>query len=1847
MTMNIGMKHMNRTIRIFLLAVLCLVMQPTSIQAGKNEGAKRLVSLLTEMHQREEVEPDSFYADVQLLRHEIDACKDESQRAIYQATLARLLSMNVWRAQEYERQTASHPDSLMEWTTREYQEAAARLYTQALQDMPSLHRTSTKPWIPLVRRGRDEGIWGNDMLSVIWNAYRQDVMRDDAVRWHCPESQKAIDVYAAAGLDEAVIRLTLQEWDERFHYQIPIDTLHALRDKYRQSPACALIYLRLADASADSVPQQKAYLEEALKLYPKWHRKNELKNRLLDMQAPILSAQTQSVYYPGVDMEIPLEIRHMKQTTWTLYKLPDDFRQDELQDDLLTYVRKHGQRIHVQVKRLASHGTEEMWKDTLRTTAPDCGQYALVLRGSTEMALQGQVIPCVKPFKVSRLDCFISSLPSDKVRLTVVDGQSGEPQAGVTVEVMTIGRRGNTSTQTHVMTANTDSKGHVQWEQGNKNTQSWQVRISRPGDEALGQIQMSLWGQNRRDENETENIRLYVDRSIYRPGQTVFVGALAYATKGWEGRVLRGKEHTLTLLDANRQVVLSRTLRSDEFGMMSDTLVLPKNALPGNYTLRMGVSSIYLQVEEYRRPTFRVELDRKRAQVADGCITLPLLAERYSGVPEEGARVTGTFRWQNHWRFCRMNRYYGTLSLDTLETDAQGRLVLRIPIPSDAEMLKQGLQASVKVDVLSPTGETQSQEAVLFYSSTAVRLDGEMKEIQYRERLQPWTLHLTSALGEPLAGDIQCRVKRDGKEMKAFTLKSEEKRIPEALMDLPSGAYELEATVDLKGDTASMHRKFLLVSMEDASPADDSALWLDAADDKFGPDQKARIQVGSALKDAWIWLTVPAWDHLAVDTLIHVSNALTTVEIPYEEGFGNGTEVLANLYSNGRMHMLRLSLRVEKPDIALRPRWDTFRDHLRPGQKEEWKLSLRNPDGSPASANVLLGLYDASLDALRPHQIRYSRLLKYHLPDLMVEGSNQWADREVLYLPMNIRYKPLRDLDFSDWNADVLLGVGGRPMKTRTTRAMLKEVAVPRVTANAPRMYAALASDVSESVSMKALSGKIAGLDQADEADSDGRSSQDEPDEPEESANMVALRENMQETAFFYPTLRTDEQGQVNVVFTLPEALTSWHLQGFAHTSDLMYVNLEENIVAQKDLMAEISLPRFFRDGDQGILRASVRNLSNKHQSGICMLNVRDAETEKVLAKKQMTFDLEPQGVAYYDLDCPASSNHPLMVVQWSARSQETSDGEQRYLPVLSRMQPVTDTKAFSLTGKQEGIIALDKLFASDNAQAQNRILTVEYTRNPQWLALMALPSLARPRCEDILSLTSAYYASSLAYYISHRYPAMPQCVNRWAKENEESTLEKNQQLADLLLQETPWMQESEAEKERHQRLVALFDENEQNAHRTHLLNRLKLLQNSDGAFSWYPGMQASPYLTREVAYQLSRLQKMTADSLATPQNHEARVILYKAIGYLQNEVARQVEQMRQRKESWIGLSTLRYLYLLKESGYQASDRIKDDAAYLVDQLRKQAAGYEVEEKALAALVLQQYGEEKLARELMAQLKPRITREDGVYVAYPRGRFMPIDRKMQTHVQIMEAWARIMPGEKNMLEKMQQWILQQKRTQEWEQPVQTANAVYALTTLLPSATEEKGTDMLLIKDGHQARLLDSPETEEGYVRARLEDLKSPKQLVVHKSGSGTSWGAVYAQYQIPQDQMEAQGEGMTVRCDVPDGVWKLGDRVHVRYTLTMDKDYEYLCLHADRPSLTEPSNQISGYRYLGGVGCYRAVHDASTDYYFDRLPRGTYVIEEDWIVSYTGSCGVAGASLKSLYAPEYQAHSQGRNLIVK
>lgn len=950
----------------------------------------------------------------------------------------------------------------------------------------------------------------------------------------------------------------------------------------------------------------------------------------------------------------------------------------------------------------------------------------------------------------------------------------------------------------------------------------------------------------------------------------------------------------------------------------------------------------------------------------------------------------------------------------------------------------------------------------------------------------------------------------------------------------------------------------------------DSTFLVRCVVDSFDVNTPGRIEVTTKLHDIYLFYTLSAAGKIWKDEMVRLSDETFVLDIPYREEYDQSLTASFCFVKEGRIYKDTKTIYLVRPDNRLRAHWDTFRDLVQPGQQEEWRLTLRRPDGTPADANLMVAMYDASLDYFAHHQWHFD-IARGHrtfgVPfqaaqriSLGTLNSGGWYNQKM---------KKVRAIDLTRINAELFqvrayTRAGGRgPIMYKAAANTMM------VTSAAPQAAMVEESAMADAVSTNGAVLREVAL----------KSDNEEGAEAEETETLaVPMRENFNETAFFYPQLRTDASGQVSIAFTLPESLTRWNLMGVAHTADMMYTSLSKQIEARKDLMAQLYLPRFLRPGDEAVLTASVRNVSDQSQKGKGLLQILDAKTEKVLKtwKADIALSAQKDTVLHF----PYEATEGDLIVRWAVEGTTCSDGEQRLLPVLSPTEHVTNTIQITAYDPSVQNIDLSSLFPEG---VTNRQLTLEYTTHPEQYALQALPSLAKAKRNDVLSLASAYYAGELGKALGVEMP-----------DSTESYLEK-----------------------------------------------MKALQDGNGGFRWYPEMPTSPYLTREVSFLLTRLYMLTGKKVAEQVNT-------KAIHYL----------LDQRIDStYLSAADLRNLYVALYGGV----RLSKEEQKKVDFLLKLAKREDVEEdgyerQALLAIVLKQAGADRKARKCVNEFRKYIVSspERGSYIEFPKGSFTSIDRKLHIHVQLMEALQRMNLAD-TLLRGMRRYLLQQKRTQEWSTPVNSANAVFALLSNSKSEVQNsKLKDLLtLTRKGVTVQNFTAQDDTLGYLRDSLEieDGKLPIRLRLQKFSKGESWGGVFADFDQRFDEVEARSEGLSVRQEYPTEA-KTGNRYTVRYYISADRDYEYVTLICPRPAFTEPVNQRSGYGWSGrstlgwsgGLSYYRQVHDATTEFSFCQIPRGDYLIEETLYVERDGRYHSGIAVIRCEYAEEFQGHS-GDNVV--
>ena len=1590
-------------------------------------------------------------------------------------------------------------------------------------------------------------------------------------------------------------------------------------------------------------------VREGIAGYPRYEGINQLKNIEKEILNASLSLEIATAY-PGEQQSVKVNYKNLTGITLQLYKVNLPVTSAVLQNRTTHFESKYA-RLQREEHFSLKPTTDYLNVDTTLTIqAPQAGIYFLKAVPDGKKGVSDGTL-----MNVTALKTIYRPLPDGTLELVVVDAVSGQPVSEAEVTIYTEKGGGYSPQQTY----QADKQGTLKLDFLNSNKYWYNAHTA--ADNAMPIL--NLWKNDYyyKESKRKEVLQLFTDRSIYRPGQTVYVSGLAYEMEKDSTRVLADKKYTVSLYDANNNETGKVEVRTNGFGSFSGQFVLPSPCLTGYFSLRAADTSVSFKVEEYKRPTFDVTFEPVKVeyQVGDS-IEVVGMAKTFAGAPVQNARVhyniSRSYAWV--WRF--MGRGSARWEGEAM-TDADGKFSVPVHFEIDSDRRESPLwyyTYNIQADVTDGAGETQQANLSLPLGSTSMVLNMDnLPDNWVKEKKLEIKLTAMNLSGEPVDTPVTYQVvemeeqkdgqEKEGRKVLTGTVEANKSFIPEAIYALPSGNYRLKLSAkDTQGRECTASKNFLLFSLNDKRPPFVITDWFYQDGLEFDAASPATVYIGSSEKNVYLLYDVFAGNKRLESKRIELSDSVVSFRFPYKKEYGDGILVSMAFVKDGRLYSHNARIMKPAPEKKLQLKWTTFRDKLRPGQQEEWKLTVLYPDGSPAEAEMLATMYDASLDKIySAHKLDFGVDFHYVVP--LTYWNTSYMRNAYLYVDFPLKRLRAVPLEYSELIIPstgrmeaVVVGYGGSPRATLTGALKIRG----RSAANAVMNQEAVTDMVLQEEMVETSAQEKVEMGSSEELAETGD---------------IQIRENFAETAFFYPQLRTNEKGEVSISFVLPESLTRWTFMGLAHTRNVDYGKIEATATASKEFMLQPNMPRFVRVGDKANIAASLMNLSDKGVKGTVRMELFNPETEKVFYSQKQKFDVKGGETGHVNFTFEVSDKYAVMACRMVADGDTFSDGEQRYIPVLTDKQWVTETVPLNVNGEGAHTFSLENLFNKHSKTASEQRLTVEFTAHPAWYVVQALPVVANPQNEDALSWATAYYAHSLAAFIVKENPRIKQVFDSWkaqggTKETFMSNLQKNQELKNILLAETPWLTEATNEAEQKQRIATLFDLNTMNSQLAVSVEKLGELQNADGAWSWYKGMQGSRYVTTQVMEMLVRLNALThqdADSRMQP-------MIQKGFEYLGKQAAEEYKSMKEaEKKGAVGIrpseQVLRYLYICALDGKAPVDEKVN--RYFIDKLSGEGKELTIYGKALGAIILQQAGKVAEARLFMQSLMEYsvVTDEMGRYFDTPKARYSWFSYKIPTEVAAMEAIQRITKDTK-AIDEMKRWLLKQKQTQTWETPIATADAVYALMATGASdlLANTGGVEITLGKE-----VIRTPaDNAIGYIKKTVSgDVMNIKKVSVDKEGTGMGWGAVYAQYLESMDQISGQGNGLSVSRQLYKGdealnesaPLKVGDKITVRLTVKADRDMDFVQIKDDRAACMEPLQAVSGFRWGNGLGYYQATKDASTQFFIDQMRKGTYVIEYQVYVNRTGEYQAGIATVQSAYAPEFGGHTRGYRVMVE
>ena len=1786
--------------------------------AAKDYG-QLLAAEMRQMILWKEISADSLTPNVKRMKAEALNAKDPVRKAVRYAVLGK-----VYRDHPYgiEVEDASSYQNRLEVNGKK----SEAFFKKALEQPELLARNASTGYVPLTLKGVDGSSFNNDLLHLIgfeadskeayllmYTYYNKVGNRGAA----CLCAYKLIEKYRQDDVREV----------RKSKYLNTIDSLIHVYQDIPEAGELAVEHFRFMEGATDTKPLDKLnYINYALNRWGGWSRMNVLRNAQKRLTEPMFQVQDMPlVLRPSEKKWVYLNVRNLQNLKISISRLNITADNEYDAQDEATYkmLLKKTTKLHQKDYSRNYYGRPdyEEVKDSIEIGGNlPLGAYLMeVTSDNTGIAPQRQL------FYVSNLAVMIQQLPDDKHRYVVVNATDGQPVPGAKIVLYDRSYDDKTGKFKRLIHARmtTDAQGEAYF----KNVDG-KVLIYTSTDKFAPAKDIYLSRARYYEKKDDEvKYQLFTDRAIYRPGQKVHATAVSYIVKKGLDASVPGKSMELKFIlrDANWKQVAEQKATTDEYGTASVDFELPKEGQTGQYSISVnGTATEYVRVEEYKRPTFEITFPKVNEKYIWGdTVVVKASAKTYAGVPVQGAKVEYQVTRRNQLWWWGAGSAGQLVKTDSCVTREDGTFDVEIPLEaalsgkdeadmSDFMRIARFFNFEVSAIVTDISGESHEGVMSLPLGTKPTAFSVDMPKRIEADSLKTVTFAYRNASGMPIASNLKYRI--DGGEWKVA-----EANAPVAIKEYAassassaqvwkSGVHQLEAICG----TDTLQQKFTLFSIKDTHPVEPTTEWYYQTSKTFPRDGKpVYVQVGSSENGAHIVYSIISGNKLLEKGAWELGDSIVALPFTYREEYASGVVINYSFVKNGECYTRKISIARPMPEKKLNITWKTFRDRLTPGQKEKWTLHITTPDGKPAKAQLMSVLYDKSLDQLAEHTWKMSLGFSQWLPDCYWKSNLKYY-KLGLAGTYPTKYYDEKELEVDKFDAKYFSfnaymqavelsklerSSGGTIEAVRMEKHSLvkdelvrDEAKVMRSRANQMVRVGAAAPSANKAFDTVEEMPQFAGGSGSDAG---------------QYLDKVQVRENLNETAFFYPALESDNQGNVAINFTLPESVTTWKFMGLAHDKEMRNGCLVDEAVAQKTVMVQPNMPRFLREGDKSTIVVKLFNTSDKKVNGNARMQILDAETQKVVWQKTQGYRIDAEGSATVSFDVQGLKEG-VYINKVVAAGSGYSDGEQHYLPVLSNRELVVNTLPITLHQPGEQSFNLNKLFLNKEGKqakgAEDAKVTVEYTNNPSWLMVKALPSISNPDEEDAISLMSAIYANTITTHIQKQLSL------------------KNQPEQNLSL-ETIRLQNQ--------------------------VEKLKKLQNADGSFSWWKGMKGSRYMTTSVAEMMVRL-----NAIAGIQKSTAKM-LASALNYLSWQTAQEVREMKKMEEKKHKVSpseqALHYLYILSMDGRKMKQNLEADKAYLLEKMSKMTSDFTIYGKARAAVVLAKNSKqnaaycEKAGEYLQSVNEYAVYREEmGRYYDTRRALYSWRNYKIPTQVSVIEAMQMLKPNDKQTIEELQRWLLMSKRTQSWDTPVNTVDAVYAFMKGNESNWNRKAENAVLKLDGKQLPM-PQDSTTLGYIKT--EKAGKASTLSINKKSDYTSWGAVYAEFKQPVSEIASLESGIKVSRKIENQKKaKVGDKIKVIITITADRDYDFVKIVDKRAACLEPVNQLSGYQW--GMDCYVSPKDNTTNFYFDRLSKGKHFVEMEYYVDRKGDYQSGSCTAECTYSPEFGGRTEAYKMTV-
>ncbi len=1682
------------------------------------------------------------------------------------------------------------------------------------------------------------------------------------------------------------LRYVFSNADNASSDSLYIAALQRLKDGNETNESVVEVYDQLAEyylqkynAISHPVYMRNAFLlcTKGIKLYPNYKRIGLLHNLIKIITQPKLDVQYKNVASPQTNFRFTIHATNHSHLNLKIYRVNASSK------DYLNFKFKINNRkklypdkiiVDEKIIRLPSDSNFETIDTVFNIQTKNVGIYEFEITELHDTVLSDEA---VGNFTVTNLSYIFRSQKPQFQSLYVLQRQSGKPVEKVNIQSYTQKWMGSGYEIQNGSTGKTNGSGFVEFQQPDNN-QNYIYIFQKGNDRYFSSESFSYYNEQTEDHGIIKaQLSLFTDRSVYRPGQIVYFKGISFYANKEKQNIDKNKTFELTLYNANNQKISSQIFKTNAFGSFAGAFVLPKSGLTGEFKLQSGNFSQSFWVEEYKRPTFEIIIPKPNTEIRFGeKVSLIGNVKSFAGFNIANAHVKFYIVRVPHPYCWWMHAPDKEIKSGVTITDNDGNFQIEF-VPEKSFIVSTDTRGEfynyrITAEATSTDGETQQTQQVISVGNKSLFIKAQIpnkveKNTPFRiaistetlnNKLQKSKIHYDLYRLEKLPDFEQNLNENYEPKRKKNVLSGEFNTIDKTLIlnlkSMATGQYQLVLkTLDAWNNAVESSSNFALYDSTDKRPPIKTYTWLLTDKTECAIGDKSVIHFGTSASNVYVLYELMVGNKIIENKWIKFNNEIKKFDIPFKKKYGSGITVSFTFIKNEMYFNKQIQIQLKQIQKSLTPTLSVFRNKILPGSTAEWTITVPEIMRNHEHAELLVDMYDASLDAIRPLQWNFNPVF---IPSIMPAPawiSNNFTNSSD-YASVNRTFESVPELVVPRINwfgLNLNLGTG-----TFFIRGLAR-------TASPDKLL---------DVNKKSIDKPI---EKSDNTNNKQDLTASYSSATTSTHTTFEPRTNFNETAFFYPQLQTDSIGNLKLKFSVPESLTRWNLKMLAHTADLFFGQSETQIITQKELMVQLNLPRFVHQSDQLNLSAQVTNLTDKQQLAtikFTLINPTNGNSIQLKDNQIKTIALKPNQTESVSWTITEFSTFDLVACKVEAHAGNFSDSEQKYLPVLPVKILITESQPLTLRNNQTKSYNIENIL-KNTSKNDLQSMTVEFSTNPAWYAVQALPSISTPLNNNAFDYLSAYYSNSLAGFIVHSNPKIAAVYNQWKYQYSNSlssNLSKNLNLKNFLSDETPWVREAQDETEQKKQIAILFDSNVQDNQSHQYLEKLFKLQNLDGGFSWYDGMPQSRYLTLEILLKLSQLKNITQKDPFSNQ-HSA---LSSALNYVDKAISNDFTELQKNNPNYIHekcINNLQLLYLHVRSEYQEVTipvTSKSAVKFFLAQAEKYWTGFSLYGKSQVIQIAFRDGKIQLAKEIVRSLKENALKSDemGMYWAKNTAGYFWNEHPIEVQSSIIESFVKM--GEpSSIIDEMKIWLLKQKQTQRWNSSLSTVDAIYAL--LLEGNNWLNNTGSVKIKLGNIVVNPSDSEAGTGYFKKTFtaEQVKSligkvtvsTDRLNPHSNSIG--WGALYWQYYqdinkidnksgILQIQKKLFVEKITSKgkslLPIEQTQLKKGDKVVTRLVISTDRNLEFVALKDTRAACFEPVSQRSGCTWNDGVYYYQTTKDTSTQYFFNLLPKGTYIFEYELWVNTSGIFNDGIATIQCLYAPEFVSHTGGKQISV-